>query len=343
MREKRIVFALVGCGRISRFHVEAVRAAAPDATVAAVCDIVPDRARATAEIAGGARIYTDYAAMLKDGGFDCVSICTPSGLHPEHGILAAEHGFDVLTEKPAGIDVQSVDRLIDTCARTRRRLFVMLQNRLNPTVRLMRQALDQGRFGRLFLGQANIFWTRPQAYYDEAPWRGTLAMDGGAFMNQACHYIDLMQWMMGEPDKVTAITGRLGRNIEAEDTGSAVIRFRSGAIGSINVTMLVHPANLEGSLALMGENGTARLGGVALNTVADWIFSPELPSDGPVASAGYVPPTVYGHGHSGYYRQVIMALRGMDCTIPDGIEGRKSVRLIQAIYESARTGTTIPL
>jgi len=343
MREKRIGFALVGCGRISRFHVEALRSAEQEATIAAVCDIVPERARATAGMTEGARAYTDYEAMLRDGGFDCVSICTPSGLHPRHGILAAEHGFHVLTEKPAGIDVLSVDRMIETCSRLRRRLFVMLQNRLNPTVLLMRQALEDGRFGRLFMGQANVFWTRPQAYYDEAPWRGTLEMDGGAFMNQACHYVDLMQWMMGDPEQVTAITGTLGRNIEAEDTGSAVIRFRSGAIGSINVTMLVHPANLEGSFTLMGETGTARLGGVALNTIADWKFDREFPSDMPAASAGYAPPTVYGHGHAGFYRQVIAGLRGGDCTIPDGLEGRRSVRLILAIYESARTGMTVRL
>jgi UDP-N-acetyl-2-amino-2-deoxyglucuronate dehydrogenase len=343
MQDKPVRFAIAGCGRISGYHIDAIKAAGDRAEIAAVCDIVPERATAASVRCGNVPCFTDIEAMLRAGGIDCVSVCTPSGLHPAHGMLAARAGCHVLTEKPVGIDLQSVDALIETCRDNGRKLFVVLQNRLNPTVRLMRQALEEGRFGRLYLGQANVFWQRPQSYYDESPWRGTWALDGGAFMNQASHYVDLMQWMMGEPVEVTAITATLGRRIEAEDTGCAIIRFRDGAIGSLNVTMLVHPANLEGSMTLMGSRGTVRLGGIALNRVASWSFDRMTEDDAPIPDSGYVPPTVYGHGHAGYYLDVIDAINGRPSTATDGLEGRKSVRLILAIYESARTGRPVRL
>ncbi len=343
MNRARIGFGVVGCGRISGYHIDAIAKNSDRAEIRAVCDIVPERARAASERAGSVPFFTDIREMLAAGGIDCVSVCTPSGLHPEHGILAAAAGCHVVTEKPIGIDLESVDRLIAACRAADRRLFTVLQNRLNPTVALMRRALDRGRFGRLLFGQANVLWTRPQDYYDQAPWRGTWALDGGAFMNQASHYVDLMQWLMGEPVEVTAITGTLARRIEAEDTGGAVIRFAGGAIGTIGTTMLVYPANLEGSMTLMGEKGTARAGGIALNRLTAWDFADQDETDGAVRESGYAPPTVYGFGHEGYYRNVIETLAGGDGGCPDGVEGRKSVRLILAIYRSAREGRTVRL
>jgi UDP-N-acetyl-2-amino-2-deoxyglucuronate dehydrogenase len=285
--------------------------------------------------------YTDAAQMLKKGGFDCVSVCTPSGLHPEHGIAAAEAGFHVVTEKPVGISLEPVDRLIEACERRGRELFVVMQNRLNPTVRLLRQAVDKGRFGRMCLGQVNVFWTRPQEYYDESPWRGTWALDGGAFLNQASHYVDLIQWLMGEVESVEAITGTLARRIEAEDTGAAVVRFKGGAIATIAVTMLVYPKNLEGSITLLGLRGAARIGGIALNRIEHWDFDRYQDEDRGVLEAGYTPPTVYGHGHEGYYRNVLDVLAGTDRPHIDGREGRKSLELILAIYRAAAEGRRV--
>jgi len=219
----------------------------------------------------------------------------------------------------------------------------VLQNRFNPTVALTRQAIDKGRFGRLLFAQANVFWTRPQEYYDQASWRGSLALDGGAFMNQASHYVDLVQWIMGQPVEVSAIAGTLARRIESPDTGSAAVRFAGGAIASINTTMLVYPANLEGSLTLMGTTGTVRIGGIALNRITTWDFADVDAMDAGVKDSGYVPPTVYGHGHTGYYRRVISAINGGNAECPDGVEGRKSVRLILAIGQASGEGRSVRL
>jgi UDP-N-acetyl-2-amino-2-deoxyglucuronate dehydrogenase len=303
--------------------------------------VVPEKAREAAAKAGGVPWFTSLDDMLGSGGFDVVTVCTPSGMHPEHGIAAAEAGFHVVTEKPIGISLAEVDRLIETCDRRGVRLFTVLQNRLNPTVVLMRQALDKGRFGKPCFVQVNVFWTRPQEYYDQAPWRGTWALDGGAFMNQASHYVDLAQWLGGEVEEVTAFTGTLGREIEAEDTGAAVLRYRNGAIGTLNVTMLVYPRNLEGSFTLMGLRGTARLGGIALNRIDQWDFDHYQDEDRQIVEAGYLPATVYGHGHTGYYRNVLDVLRGRAEPSTDGIEGRKSLELIMALYRSAREGRPV--
>lgn len=331
-----IRFGLVGCGRISRFHIEAIASKGATAQITAVCDVVESRAKSAAEKALGVPWFTDLDSMLSARGFDVVSVCTPSGLHPEHGIAAAKAGFHVVTEKPIGISRVSANQLIKTCSDNGVRLFTVLQNRLNPTVQLLKKALDKGRFGQVNMAQINVFWTRPQEYYDEADWRGTWALDGGAFMNQASHYVDLAQWLLGKPKEVMAITGTLGRRIEAEDTGSAVIRFESGAIATINVTMLVYPKNLEGSVTLLGSRGTARVDGVALNRISAWEFDKYEDDDREVTAAGYTPPTVYGNGHAGYYQNVIDVLNGQADPHTDGLAGRRSLDLILAVYESAR-------
>ncbi len=343
MEHDPIRFAIVGCGRISAFHVEALAASHDEARLAAVCDVVEERARATARRAGDIPWFTDYRKMLAQGGFDVVSVCTPSGLHPEHATLAAEAGFHVVSEKPIGIALEPVDRLIETCERLDRRLFVVLQNRLNPTIQLLRHAVDKGRFGKLCMVQSNVFWTRPQDYYDQSPWRGTWALDGGAFLNQASHYVDLVQWLGGDVAEVAALTGTRARKIEAEDAGAAVLRFKSGAIATIAVSMLVYPKNFEGSITLMGLRGTARVGGIALNRVEQWDFDQYQDEDRGILESGYTPPTVYGHGHGGYYRNVIDVLRGRDQARTDGREGRKSLELILAIYQAAREGRRVTL
>jgi len=333
--------ALLGCGRISQTHFDAIRDV-DDLELAAVCDTIEERAREA-----GARNdvpwFTSYAKMLADVPCEAVAVCTPSGLHPPHGIQAARAGKHVICEKPMAITLSAADELVHACDEQGVHLFVVKQNRLNPAVQLVKRALDKGRFGRLYLANTTVRWTRPQVYYDQAPWRGTWEFDGGAFMNQASHYVDLIQWLAGPVESVIAKTATLARRIETEDTGIAVLRFRSGALGVIEVTMLTYPKNLEGSLTLLGEKGTVRIGGTAVNRVEHWAFADRDDDDDLVAQAATNPASVYGFGHAGYYRNVLAVLRGEAAPETDGRAGRKSLELILGIYESARTGRDVPL
>lgn len=334
-----IKFAVVGCGRISKNHLEAIKAI-PEAELLAVCDIEFDRAAAAASTYG-CQAYMDIPSMLQQTKPDVVAICTPSGLHPTHGILAAQAGCHVICEKPMGLTLESADNLITACKVHNRHLFVVKQNRLNPTMQLLKKAVDKGRFGKLYLAQANVLWNRPQSYYDQAAWRGTWALDGGAFMNQASHYVDSLQWLLGDPRYVVAATNTLGRSIEAEDTGSAVIEFKNGAIGSITVTMLTYPKNLEGSITLIGEKGTVKVGGFALNKFEHWDFQDYDDDDKYVQDCCYTPPNVYGFGHAAYYQNVMDVLQNKAAPDTDGLAGRKSLEIILGIYLAADSGTAI--
>lgn len=337
-----INFGLVGCGRISRNHIEAISMLKDSARLVAVCDIDPERARRTGE-ENSVDYYTCLDDMLARDDLDAVSICTPSGLHPAHGIAAARRKLHVITEKPMATSLKKADELISACDENGVQLFVVKQNRLNPTLQLVKRAIGKGRFGRIYMVIVNVLWSRPQSYYDQAKWRGTWEFDGGAFMNQASHYIDMIEWLIGPVESVSAYTGTLARRIETEDTGTACIRFRNGAIGSINVTMLTYPKNLEGSLTIIGENGTVRVGGIAVNKIEHWQFRDYDEDDKLVEMSSYNPPNVYGHGHTGYYKNVVDALKGITDPDTDGREGRKSLELILAIYKSAREGRSIPL
>ncbi|HWE40978.1 MAG TPA: Gfo/Idh/MocA family oxidoreductase, partial [Gemmatimonadaceae bacterium] len=263
--------ALVGCGRISGNHFDAFRKI-DGLELVAVCDVVEERARAAGE-AQGVPCFTSYEKMLRGVDCDAVVIATPSGLHPQQGVLAAKAGKHVITEKPMAISLGAADELVQACDGAGVRLFVVKQNRLNPGIQLLKRALDKGRFGRIYLANTTVRWTRPQEYYDQAPWRGTWEFDGGAFMNQASHYVDLIQWLVGPVESVIAKTATLARRIEAEDSGAAVMRFRSGALGVMEVTMLTYPKNLEGSITILGEKGTVKVGGTAVNKVEHWQFA----------------------------------------------------------------------
>lgn len=333
--------ALVGCGRISANHFEAI-SKVDGLELAAVCDVVESRAKEAGE-KWQVPWFTSYEKMLADVACDAVSIATPSGLHPAHGILAATAGKHVISEKPMAITLASADALVKACDDAGVHLFVVKQNRLNATVQLVKRALDKGRFGRLFLANTTVHWTRPQSYYDQAPWRGTWEFDGGAFMNQASHYVDLMQWLVGPVESVIAKTATLARRIEAEDTGAAVLKFRNGALGVIEVTMLTYPKNLEGSFTLIGEKGTVKVGGTAVNKIEHWAFADEDPDDAEVERVNTDPPSVYGFGHEPYYRNVLRVIRGEAVPDTDGRGGRKSLELILGIYESAKTGREVPL
>jgi UDP-N-acetyl-2-amino-2-deoxyglucuronate dehydrogenase len=333
--------ALVGCGRIAGNHFEALQKI-DGLQLVAVCDSDAERARSAGE-AQGVPWFTSYEKMLQSVESDAVAICTPSGLHPQHGVLAARAGRHVITEKPMAISLAAADELVQACDTAGVQLFVVKQNRLNPPVQLLKRAIDKGRFGRIYLANTTVRWTRPQDYYDQAPWRGTWEFDGGAFMNQASHYVDLIQWLIGPVESVMAKTATLARRIEAEDTGIAVLRFRNGALGTIEVTMLTYPRNLEGSITVLGENGSVKIGGTAVNKVETWQFADYDDDDKLVEAAATNPPNVYGFGHETYYRNVLKVLRGDAIPDTDGRAGRKSLELILGIYESAKTGRDVPL
>ena len=341
MSRKNFRIALVGCGRISRNHVEAI-SRIDGLDLVAATDDDPARARELAEPLG-IPWFDSYEKMLAEADCDVVSICTPSGLHPVQGVLAAKAGKHVVTEKPMAISLKGADELVHACDDAHVHLFVVKQNRLNEPVKVLKRAVEEGRFGRLYMASCTVFWARPQEYYDQAPWRGTWEFDGGAFMNQASHYVDLIQWLMGPVESVMAKTATLARRIETEDTGVAVLRFRSGALGVIEVTMLTYPKNLEGSITLLGEKGTAKIGGTAVNKVEHWEFADPTPDDERIRAMDSNPPNVYGYGHEGYYRNVLAVLRGDAKPETDGRAGRKSLELILGIYESAKTGRDVPL
>jgi UDP-N-acetyl-2-amino-2-deoxyglucuronate dehydrogenase len=332
---------LVGCGRISKNHFDALRKI-DGLTISAVCDIVPERAEA-AGVQDGVPAFTSYEEMLQRADCDVVTVCTPSGLHAAQGALAARAGKHVITEKPMAITLGQADDLVKACDDAGVFLFVVKQNRLNPPVQLLRRAVDKGRFGRIFLANTTVRWQRPQDYYDAAPWRGTWEFDGGAIMNQASHYVDLIQWLVGPVESVMAKTATQARRIEAEDSGVALLKFRSGALGVIEVNVLTYPRNLEGSITILGEKGSVKIGGTAVNRVEHWLFADYDDDDKLVDSASTNPPNIYGFGHEGYYRNVLAVLRGEAQPQTDGRAGRKSLELILGIYESAKIGREVPI
>jgi UDP-N-acetyl-2-amino-2-deoxyglucuronate dehydrogenase len=255
----------------------------------------------------------------------------------------ARSGRDVMTEKPMATRWQDGLQMVRACDEAGVRLFVVKQNRRNRTLQLLKQAVELGRFGRIYMVNVNVFWTRPQAYYDSSEWRGTWEFDGGAFMNQASHYVDLLDWVVGPVESVMAYTGTLARNIEVEDTGVAALKWRNGAMGSINVTMLTYPKNLEGSITILGEKGSVRIGGVAVNEISHWEFDQPHAMDAALNEASYETTSVYGFGHPMYYDNVVKSLLGEAMPETDGREGLKSLELLIAMYLSARDGKRVSL
>jgi UDP-N-acetyl-2-amino-2-deoxyglucuronate dehydrogenase len=276
-------------------------------------------------------------ALLAQGYLKLGTFQRPSGLHPEQTILAARHGVHVMTEKPMATRWQDGLRMVEACDEAGVRLFVVKQNRRNATLQLLKRAVEQKRFGKIYAVSVNVFWTRPQEYYDSAKWRGTWEFDGGAFMNQASHYIDLLDWLIGPVESVMAYTGTLERDIEVEDSGVAAIRWRSGAMGTLNVSMLTYPKNLEGSITILGEKGTVRIGGVAVNEIQHWDFA-EQPPTTPRSSRQLRHHQRLRLRPPALLRQRDQTLRGEAEPETDGREGLKSLELLIAAYLSARDG-----
>jgi UDP-N-acetyl-2-amino-2-deoxyglucuronate dehydrogenase len=342
IKNRKIGFAVVGCGRISKNHFESLKTHAIDTELMAVCDVDPV-ALAAAVNATGAKGYSRLSDLLDESYADVIVLATPSGLHAAQALQVAQAGRHVVTEKPMATRWADAKNMVTACDNANVRLFVVKQNRGNATLRVLKQAIDENRFGRIYMVNINVFWSRPQSYYDSAAWRGTWEFDGGAFMNQASHYVDLLDYMIGPVESVQAYTATLARNIEVEDTGTASIKWRSGALGSVNVTMLVNKKNFEGSLTIIGEKGTVRIGGVAVNDIQHWEFEGMRPEDEKIRDANYETASVYGFGHSHYYKNVIDVLRGKCEPQTDGREGLRSLELLIAIYISARDGRRISL
>ncbi len=339
---RKIRFALVGCGRIAKNHFGAIRHHAEHCELVGVCDINP-RALEDAVEATGAKPYHSIANMLANCDADAVILTTPSGLHSGQAIEVAQAGRHVITEKPMATRWEDGKRMVAACDDANVHLFVVKQNRRNATLQLLKKAIEEKRFGRIHMVNLNVFWTRPQEYYDSAKWRGTWEYDGGAFMNQASHYVDLLDWMIGPVESLHAYTATRERNIEVEDTGVMNVRWRSGALGSVNVTMLTYPKNFEGSITILGEKGTVRIGGLALNEVQHWDFAEKNDDDSKIGEASYQTTSVYGFGHPQYYDNVINVLRGEAEPETDGREGLKTLEILIAAYLSARDGKRVAL
>lgn len=335
-------FAIVGCGRIAKRHSELLGLnQISGAKLVAVCDIDPKKAQAYGE-RFKVPFFTDMHEMMKSAEIDVVTILTPSGMHAEHAVALAPYGKHIVVEKPMALTLTDADAMIDACRKAGVHLFVVKQNRFNVPVVRLRQELDSGRFGRMVLGTIRVRWSRDQRYYDQDGWRGTWELDGGVFTNQASHHVDLLQWMMGDVESVYAKSDTFLVKTQTEDTGVAVIKFKSGALGVIEATTACRPKDLEGSISLLGEGGTVEIGGFAVNEIRNWAFTHATQEDQNVIQNFSVnPPNVYGYGHKAYLEHVVEVVANGVKTLVDGAEGRKSLELIHAMYESIESKTEV--
>jgi UDP-N-acetyl-2-amino-2-deoxyglucuronate dehydrogenase len=339
--ERKIKVAITGCGRISVNHFNSIIEHSENLELVSVCDLdleVLKEHKKKYKVNG----YQNLEDLLANESIDIVVLCTPSGLHCEQAILSAKFGVNVITEKPMATRWQDGIEMVKACDNAGVYLFVVKQNRWNSTLQLLKRAISEKRFGKINLVNLNVFWTRPQAYYDQAKWRGTWEFDGGAFMNQSSHYIDLLDWLVGSVDKVQAMVSTT-RDIEVEDTGVLNVKWRNGALGSVSVTMLTYPKNLEGSITILGEKGTVKIGGVAVNDIQHWEFDEPKDYDEEIQDANYQTSSIYGFGHPLYYKNVVEVMRGKSLPETDGREGLKSLEILIAAYLSARDGKVVSL
>ena len=337
-------FALVGCGRIAKRHSELLGYKQIEgAHLAAVCDSVFEKAEKIGQ-QFGVSAYADMNEMMQNEQVDVAVVLTPSGLHAEHVVSLAKYGKDIMVEKPMALSLADADRMITACDSAGVKLFVVKQNRFNVPVVKLHEALDQGRFGKIVMGTVRVRWSRTQKYYDQDAWRGTWAMDGGVLANQASHHVDMLEWMLGQPVSVFAMAKTALVDIEAEDTAVVLLKFANGAFGVIEATTAIRPKDLEGSISILGERGTVVIEGFAVNQMKTWNFVDPLAGDEEVLENFSVnPPNVYGFGHQAYYEHVVECILNDTQQLVDGLEGRKSLELISAIYESIETGREVSL
>lgn len=337
-------FAIVGCGRIAKRHADLLgREQISGAKLIAVCDVVAEKAAKFGQEYGVPH-YLDMHEMVVATTPDVIIVLTESGNHARHVIDLSRHGKHIVVEKPMALTLDDADAMIHACDKAGIRLFVVKQNRFNVPVRKLREALEEGRFGKIVMGTVRVRWCRPQSYYDQDSWRGTWRMDGGVLTNQASHHVDLLEWMLGSVESVFAMSRTALVDIEAEDTAVVALRFKSGALGVIEATTAVRPKDLEGSLSILGEGGSVEIGGFAVNKMKTWDFVDKRPDDDKVLEEYSVnPPNVYGFGHQAYLEHVVDCIRNEKKQLVDGLDGRRSLELINAIYESVETGKEVKL
>jgi predicted dehydrogenase len=340
----KLKFALIGCGNIARKHAHVLQEYLEDAEIGAFVDLDPSRAQDFSKKYGAPGFGSVREMMLAMGDrIDVFSVLTPSGTHCSNVLELAEYDRPIVVEKPLALRLEDADRMIEACDNHGVKLFVVHQNRYNLPIVKAREALQQGRFGRLVMGTIRLRWTRDQAYYDSASWRGTWAHDGGVFMNQAVHHIDMLTWFMGQVDTVRSMASTRLVKIECEDTGVAVIRFNSGALGVLEATTATRPKDLEGSLSILGEKGTVVIGGFFMNELETWSFDHKQPGDDEVLEKYGKNPQAVGYNLGEYLRDVIASIQTKKAALVDGLEGRKSLELITALYESIETNSDVQL
>jgi len=334
--DRKIKIGIVGCGKIAANHFNSIAELSDHYDLQCICDSHIDTLDQTREKLSVSGYKTLDAMLHAHPDLDLVTLCSPSGLHAKQTIRIANHGKHIITEKPMATRFTDGIDMVNACDHANVKLFVVKQNRYQPALQLLKEAILQQRFGRIYLVNLNVFWTRPQSYYDQAKWRGTWEFDGGAFMNQACHYIDILQWLIGPVQSVEAMMSTLAIDMEAEDTGVVNLRWRSGTLGSMSVTMLTYPKNLEASLTILGENGSVKLGGMATNQVLHWEFAQTHEQDNIARTLANPPQLSNHHGHKLYYENVANTLHGKSEAHTDGREGLRSLEILIAAYLAAR-------
>ena len=341
-------YALIGCGRISPNHLEA--AINNNLEIVVLCDIIPEHINSLVSKldidVGRYKKYTDYKEMLEKEKPELVAIATESGKHATIALDCLDAGANLIIEKPIALSLEDADKIIEKSKEKGLVVCANHQNRFNKSIQKIRQALESGKFGKMFYGTAHIRWNRGPEYYTQAPWRGTWEQDGGALMNQCIHNIDLLRWMMGdEVEEVSAFTDNLNHDyIEAEDLGIAIIKFKNGSYGIIEGTTDIYPKNLEETLYLFGQKGTVKAGGKSVNLIEEWIFEDNSENPEEVKkNNSEMPQNVYGFGHTPLYKDVIHAIQTHAKPLVDAEAGRRALELVLAIYKSAAEGKTVKL
>jgi predicted dehydrogenase len=340
----KLRFALVGCGSIAKKHAHVLNHYLDDAEIGAFVDL--NRARAEEFSAKyGAPAFASVPEMTRALGdrIDVFSVLTPSGAHCGNVLDLVEYGRPLVVEKPLALRLEDADRMIEACDAHGVKLFVVHQNRYNPPIVKAREALEQGRFGRLVMGTVRLRWMRDQKYYDSESWRGTWAHDGGVFMNQAVHHIDMLSWFMGNAETVRSMAATRLVKIEAEDTGVAIIRYNSGALGVLEATTATRPKDLEGSISILGEKGSVVIGGFFMNQLETWNFADKQPIDDVIFEQYGKNPPELGHNLGEYLKGVVTSLKTKKAALVDGLEGRKSLELITALYESIENDADVQI
>ncbi len=341
MIEGKVRFALVGCGAITKKHLVSIQRI-DDAEIAAVCDMNPEAAKAVGE-ENELSYYTDVHEMAEKEDFDIFSILTPSGTHTQLMLELAGYGRHFVVEKPLALRIDDADRVIRVCDQQGLKIFVVQQNRYNPPIVKLKEAITHGRFGKMVMGTVRVRWCRDQGYYDAKSWRGTWAQDGGVLTNQASHHIDMLSWLLGDVDTISAMTSTRLADIEAEDTGVAILQFKNGALGVIEATTCARPKDLEGSISILGEKGAVEICGFFMNELKTWQFSEPIHDDESVFEKWGKNPDIWAWNHTEYLKDVVKNLLKGKGGVVDGLEGRKYLELINAMYESSETKKLIPL